>query len=123
MSARRGWEGHLYKGTTEIGFAEGTVTIDENLQKFYALGRYDLAQRRGVARNIEGTIDHGYIDRTWFMSSGMGAVGGTFAFNVRASFSDHSILMSGCMVTDIDWKMPADGWVTESVKFSVKEFA
>jgi len=121
MSARRGWEGHLYKGSNEIGFAEGSLTIDENLLKFYRLGKYDIAERRATARNLEATIDHGYIDKTMFMASAM-AVGPIGSFDIRASFSDHSILMSGCIIANSDWTLPADGWVTESITLSVKEF-
>jgi len=117
--AKRFWEGTLTKGGTEIGFAEGSISIDRNLQRFYELGRFDLAHRRSVARVIECTIEHGYISEALFATPASGA--SDVFFTIAASMSDHAIRLSGCSVADYSFELPADGWITESISISVKE--
>jgi len=119
--AKRFWEGTLTKDGTELGFAEGSISIGENLQTYYELGRLDLAHRRSVARTIECTIDHGYVSQTAFLAAATGA-SPTTTFQIAASLSDHSIKLSGCMINDYDWELPSDGWINESVSVLVKEF-
>lgn len=118
--AKRFWEGTLTKNGTEIGFAEGSISVDRNLQTFYEFGRFDLAARKSVARVIECTIDHGYVSVAAFAAAATGAADSTF--QIAASLSNHSIGLSGCMISDYDWELPSDGWINESVSILVKEF-
>jgi len=117
--AKRFWEGSLFKDGSEIGFAEGTISYDRNLQTFYELGRFDLKARRSVARVIEISIDHGYVSEASFINHASGVNDETF--QISASMSDHAIKLSGCMVADYSYELPADGWITESINISVKE--
>lgn len=118
--AKRYWEGSLYKGATEIGFANGTITIDRGLQTFYELGNYDLAARREAVREITGTIEHGYIDDTTFLAEATGVGSNPATFNIQASMSDHAVFLSGCSIETYDFEIPADGWITETVSFRAK---
>jgi len=118
--AKRFWEGTLTKGGSEIGFAEGTISIDKNLQTFYETGRYNLAHRRSVAPVIEVTIEHGYISPAAFTYAASGVTNPTF--QITASMSDHALKLSGCMMSDYEFELPSDGWINESVTLSVKEF-
>lgn len=118
--AKRFWEGVFKKGATEIGFGEGTISIDRNVQFHYDLGSLDLKARRSTARVIECTIDHGYIDSTLFLATATGAADSTF--EIDASMSADAIRLSGCMITTLDWELPSDGWITESVNLRVKTF-
>jgi len=117
--ALRYWEGHIYKASTEVGFATGTVTIDRGLQTFYALGNYDLAARREASREITGTIDHGFIDVSLFATAAMGTTQLT-TFDIQASFAANAIVLSGCSIETYDFDIPADGWITESISFRAK---
>ncbi len=118
--AKRFWEGIFKKNGTEIGFGEGSISIDRNVQFFYGLGSFDLEARRSTARVIEFSIDHGYINSTLFLAAATGAAD-TF-FEIDASMSDHAIKLSGCTITTLDWELPADGWITESVSARAKSF-
>ncbi len=118
--AKRFWEGIFTKNGTEIGFGEGTISIDRNVQFHYDLGSYDLAARRSTARVIECTIDHGYISSTLFLAGATGAADSTF--EIDASMASDAIRLSGCMITTLDWELPSDGWITESVNLRVKTF-
>ena len=118
--AKRFWEGIFEKDGTDIGFGEGSISIDRNVQFHYALGSFDLAARRSTARVIECTIDHGYIDRALFVTGAMSAT--DTPFQIAASMADHAIKLSGCTITTLDWELPSDGWITESVGLRVKEF-
>jgi len=118
--AKRFWEGIFTKNGTDIGFGEGTVSIDRNVQFFYGLGSFDLKARKSTARVIECTIDHGYIDESSFLAHAS-AVADAF-FEIDASMSDHAIKLSGCIITTLDWELPADGWITESVSVRAKSF-
>jgi len=118
--AKRFWEGVFKKGATTIGFGEGTVSIDRNVQFHYDLGSFDLAARRSTARVIECTIDHGYISATMLLMAATGAADATF--NIDASMSDHALRLSGCMITTYDFELPSDGWITESINVRVKSF-
>lgn len=109
--AKRFWEGSLYKDGVEIGFAEGTISIDFNYQYHYCLGSSDVKAQRSVARVIECTIDHGYIDKSLFFSE---AIAGT-NFLISASMSDHAIRLSGCTIETYDFELPTDGWINESI--------
>lgn len=119
--AKRWWEGTLTKNGSEIGFAEGTISVDRNLQTFYELGTYNLVARRTVAPVYEGTIEHGYISKAAFYGTGISETDHTF--NVTASMSDHAIRLSGCVISDYEFDLPADGWINESVSISVKVIA
>ena len=125
--AKRFWEGIFKKGATEIGFGEGSISIDRNVQFHYDLGEYDLTARRSTARVIECTIDHGFISSAMFMASairGSGQYpgsGGDSTFEIYASLTGGGNMhLSGCMVTTYDWELPSDGWITESVNVRVK---
>ena len=118
--AKRAWEGHIIKDGVEIGFAEGTITIDRGLQTYYALGNYDLAARREAAREITGTIDHGFVDPTLFAALATGT--NMTTFQIRASTADGAISLSGCTIESYDFDIPADGWITESISFRAKGF-
>ena len=121
MPAKRAWQGHIKKNGTEIGFVEGSVTIDRGLQVFHELGRYDIAARRETAREITGTIDHGFVDRATFMAMATGANLSTF--QIEASTADGVLYLSGCSIESYDFDIPADGWITESISFRAKGFA
>lgn len=120
MSARRFWEGHLLKGGSEIGFANGTISIDRGLQTFYQIGSYDLTARREAQREITGTIEHGYIDVATFATGAFGTVANPWTFDLSASMSDNAIVLSGCSIESYDLEFPADGWITETINFRAK---
>ena len=117
--SKRFWEGSLYKNGAEIGFAEGSISFDNNLQTFHELGTLDIVARRKTARVIECTIDHGYIDATLFAAAATGSADETY-MQIGASMSDHAIKLSGCAIMDYEYELPADGWITESITLSVK---
>ncbi len=118
--AKRFWEGIFTKGGADIGFGSGTISIDRNVQFFYGLGSFDLEARRSTARVIECTIDHGYISPTLFLATATGAADAPF--EIDASMADHAIKLSGCVITTLDWELPSDGWITESVNLRAKSF-
>ncbi len=118
--AKRFWEGIFTKGGTDIGYGNGSISIDRNLQTFYGLGDYDLQARRSTARVIECTIEHGYIDSTLFLAAATGAADSFF--QIDASMAASAIKLSGCTITTHDWELPADGWINESVNLRVKTF-
>ena len=118
--AKRFWEGIFTKAGTDIGFGEGSISIDRNVQFHYDLGSFDLAARRSTARVIECTIDHGYISTALFMVAATGTA--DVLFEIDASMSDHAIKLSGCTITTLDWELPSDGWITESVSVRAKSF-
>ena len=118
--AKRFWEGHLLKAGSEIGFANGSISIDRGLQVFYEIGAYDLTARREANREITGTIDHGFIDVTLFATSALGTSQNPFTFDIAASFADNSIILSGCSIETFDLDLPQDGWIKESVNFRAK---
>ena len=121
MPAKRAWQGHIIKDGVEIGFVEGTITIDRGLQVFHELGSYDIAARREAAREVTGTIDHGFVDKTAFMALATGSNLSTF--QIKASTADGAIYLSGCSIESYDFSIPADGWITESIDFRAKGFA
>jgi hypothetical protein len=122
--AKRFWEGHLLKGSTEIGFANGTISIDRGLQTFYQIGDYDLTARREAQREITGTIEHGFIDIATFATGAFGLyAAGPFTFNISASMSDNAIVLSGCSIESYDLELPSDGWITETINFRAKSIA
>lgn len=118
--AKRFWEGHLYQNSAEIGFANGTITIDRGLEVFQQIGDYDMTARREAYREITGTIDHGYISPTLFSSGASQVTSNPWTFAITASFSDHSMVLSGCSIESYDLDLPTDGWITESVSFRAK---
>ena len=118
--AKRFWEGHLTKDGTEIGYCNGTISVDPGLQTFYELGAYDMVARRNTARELTGTLDHGYIDRTYFASMALATAQNPFTFAIAASFSDRSISLSGCSIESFDLEIPTDGWISETVNFRAK---
>jgi hypothetical protein len=118
--AKRFWEGHLYQDATEIGFANGTISIDRGLEVFQQIGHYDQTARRETYREITGTIDHGYISATLFASGAYQTSNNPWTFQIQASFSDHAIVLSGCSIETFDLDLPADGWITESISFRAK---
>jgi hypothetical protein len=119
--AKRFWEGHLLKGGTEVGFANGTISIDRGLLTFYGLGRYDLLARRESKREITGTIEHGFIDVATFATGAFGLfAAGPFTFDISASMSDNAIVLSGCSIETYDLTLPADGWITETINWRAK---
>lgn len=118
--AKRAWEGHILKNGSEIGFVSGTISIDRGLQTWYELGTYDLAARRETAREITGTIEHGYVDEATFMAAATGA--SLTGFTIRASMSDHAIRVTGVSIETFDFEIPTDGWITETVSWRGKGF-
>lgn len=121
MSAKRFWEGHLMKAGSEIGFANGTISIDRGLQTFYSIGSYDVSARREAQREITGTIEHGFIDIATFATGAFGTVGNpSLTFDISASMSDNAIVLSGCSIESYDLELPADGWITETINFRAK---
>jgi len=119
MSAKRFWEGHILKAGTEVGYANGTVSVDRGTQYFQQIGDYDLTARRDASREITFTIEHGYINQELFGALATGA-GTLSTFDIHASFSDYSIKLSGCSLESWDLDLPDDGWITESVDLRVK---
>jgi len=119
--AKRAWEGHILKGGSEIGFVSGTISIDRGLQTWRELGNYDIAERREAAREITGTIEHGYISQSDFMGAATGA--SITIFKIEASMSDHSLIVSGVSIETYDFEVPTDGWITESISWRGKTFA
>jgi len=119
MSALRYWEGHIYKDDTEVGFANGTFTINRGTQYFQSIGDYDISARRDASREISITIDHGYIDPSTFGAIATGA-DAIYTFDIRASFSDHSLKFSGCTIESYEFEIPQDGWITESITLRAK---
>jgi len=118
--AKRFWEGHLYQNTTEIGFANGTISIDRGLEVFTQIGDYDQTARRETVREITGTIDHGYIDNDLFASGAMQVTNNPWTFSIQASFAAFATVLSGCSIESYDVELPADGWITESISFRAK---
>jgi len=118
--AKRTWEGHILKGAVEIGFANGSISIDRGLQIFTQIGDYDMTARREAIREITGTIDHGFIDVSLFGSAALSTLVNPVSFDIAASFSDTAIVLSGCSVESWDLDLPQDGWITESVNFRAK---
>ena len=121
--AIRFWEAKLYKDATEIGFANGSYSVERGTQYFNALGEYDLVARRDATRTITGTLEHGYIDATWFETMATGIGSNPFTFDIRASFTAHSVKLSGCSIDTFDFEFPSDGWITETISFRVKTIA
>jgi len=117
--AKRHWEGHIYKGGTEVGFANGTITIDRGLQTFFELGNYDLAARREARREITGTIERGFIDVTLFATAALGTTQLT-TFDIQASMATNAIVLSGCSIETWDFEIPDDGWIRETVNWRAK---
>jgi len=116
--SKRFWEGSLYKDGSEIGFAEGTISFDNNVQTYHEVGALDIVARRKTARVIEATIDHGYVSATAFAAQATGAADAYF--QISASMSDHAIKLSGCTIGDYSFELPTDGWITESISLIVK---
>lgn len=116
--AKRAWQGHIKKGGTEIGFVEGSFTVDRGLQIFHQLGSYDIVSRRETAREITGSIDKGWVDETLFGTEVTGA--SLTTFQIEASTSVGRYFLSGCSIESYDWNLPIDGWITESISFRAK---
>ena len=119
--AKRAWQGHIYKDGTEVGFAEGTFSVDRGLVTRYGLGTYDVVARREVSREITGSIDHGYLSKALFMAVATGA--NLTTFQIKASTADGGIYFSGCSMETYDFDIPTDGWITESIAFRALKFA
>lgn len=117
--AKRFWEGSIYKDNQEIGFAEGTISIDNNFLYHYCLGSVDYKAQRSVARVIECTIDHGYISKALFFTEAINATN----FTIWASMSDHAIRLSGCTIESYDFELPTDGWINESISVRAQSIA
>jgi hypothetical protein len=118
--AKRSWEGHIIKDSTEVGFANGSVSIDRGLQIFTQIGDYDLTARREAIREITGTIEHGFIDISLFATGALQTSLNPLTFDIAASFSADSIVLSGCSIESWDIELPQDGWITETVNFRAK---
>lgn len=120
MSAKRFWEGHIFKDGAEIGYANGTFSVDRGTQYFQQIGDYDLTARRDAMREITVTLDHGYVDQDLFGTLATGA-NALYTFDIRASFSSFSMKFSGCNIESWELEIPQDGWITESISLRVKE--
>ena len=118
--AKRSWEGHILKASTEVGFANGTISIDRGLQIFREIGSYDFTARREAVRDITGTIEHGYIDTSLFATGALQTALNPLTFDIAASFATNSIVLSGCSIESWDLELPQDGWITETVNFRAK---
>jgi hypothetical protein len=119
MSAKRFWEGHIYKGAAEIGYANGTFSVDRGTQYFQQIGDYDLTARRDATREITVSIDHGYVDQALFGSLVTGA-NALYTFDIHASFSSFAMKFSGCNIESWELEVPQDGWIQESISLRVK---
>jgi len=120
--AKRFWEGHIIVGGTEVGFANGSLSIDRGLQTFYQIGDYDLTSRREATREITGTIEHGFIDVALFGTGALRTPGAVnpWTFQLQASMATNAIVLSGCAIESWDFELPADGWITETVAWRAK---
>lgn len=108
------------KAGTEVGFANGSISIDRGLLTFYQVGTYDMTARREAKREITGTIEHGFIDIATFATGAFGTVANPLTFDISASMSDNAIVLSGCSIESYDLELPADGWITETINFRAK---
>lgn len=118
--ALRFWEGHILKNGTEVGFANGSLSIDRGLQVFYEIGAYDLTARREANRELTGTIEHGFIDVSLFATAALGTASNPYTFDIHASFATNAIILSGCSIENYDLDLPQDGWIRETVNFRAK---
>lgn len=118
--AKRFWEGHILVGGTEVGFANGSLSIDRGLQTFYQIGDYDLTARREATREITGTIEHGYINTSLFATGALQTSTNPWTFQLEASMATNSIKLTGCSIESWDFELPADGWITETVAWRAK---